>query len=89
MAPTPNDLLHASSVIDKQRMESFIEKFSREIRYIADVMKQLENSKLPEHTIILLIHDKTGIGKKDIKTILSTIRNLDEIYLKPYDDIPF
>jgi MinD superfamily P-loop ATPase len=50
---------------------------------IAAGMKRLTASRLRRDTIILLLHDATRIGKRDIGYVLNALDRLEELYLKP------
>lgn len=44
-------------------------------------MKQLTASGLKRDAIITLLHDSTGVGKRDIQKVLSGLSSLSTMYL--------
>lgn len=58
------------------------EVLAESIVNIGKACEKLHNSGLNEEAIIILLHDKTRIGKKDIKTILDGLRRLESWYCR-------
>lgn len=63
--------------------EMLIDNLPEAIEKLATALKKLTDSRLREDTIVLLLHDKTKISKRDIKIILGAMDRLEEVYLKP------
>lgn len=53
------------------------------VKELAQGVKKLRASPLNDRAIILLLHDATGISKRDIQTMLDSMENLERTYLKP------
>jgi hypothetical protein len=53
------------------------------IGMLAHGMKALSDSRLRRSTIILLLQDATGLGKKQIDSVLTALSTLEKTYLKP------
>lgn len=49
---------------------------------IGDGMKKLTESGLNEKAIVVLLHDATGLSKRDIKTVLDAQRRLAGWYCR-------
>lgn len=47
---------------------------------------RLRDSRLKKRTVLLLLKDMTGIGMKEIETILDALPKLEATYLKPKND---
>ena len=58
-----------------------LEEIRTAIKKVSQVGAKLTKSGLTERAIILLLHDLTGVNKRDIKTILENIGNLKAVYL--------
>jgi hypothetical protein len=56
------------------------EAVARAIIDISDSMKKLSTSGLKRKAIVALIHDHSGIGKKDIEIVLSNLESLRETW---------
>lgn len=52
------------------------------IKKVSVVGAKLTKSGLTDRAIIILMHDLTGVNKRDIKTILENLGNLGAVYLK-------
>lgn len=50
---------------------------------LADGMRALNRSRLRQDTIILLLHDITKVGKRDIGYVLNALGQLEQHILKP------
>lgn len=50
---------------------------------IAEGMRKLSRSRLRRDTIVLLLHDKTKVARRDINFVLNCLESLDHTYLKP------
>lgn len=53
-----------------------------EIEKLCEAAHELSNSGLTDETIVLLLHDHSKVGKRDIKAVLHSLKNLG-YYLKP------
>ena len=62
------------------------DELADEIEKLSEVFTALENSRLKRRTVVLLIHDMTKVGKRDIDTILDALPDLAERYLKSEED---
>ena len=60
-----------------------VEDLQKEIVAIGEGMRKLNASRLRRRTIILLLHDHSGVGKRDIETVLNSLDVLEATYLKP------
>lgn len=52
------------------------------IQEVSDAFKKLQNSKIKERVILLLIKDQTGMALGDIEKVLKAAANLKSKYLK-------
>jgi hypothetical protein len=50
---------------------------------IARAMQRLGNGRLKRDTIVLLVHDRTKIARRDINLVLDCLEMLERIYVKP------
>lgn len=50
---------------------------------ISEGMKKLNASRLTRDTIILLLHDSSHVGKRDIGYVLASLDQLERTFLKP------
>lgn len=55
----------------------------RAIADLAEGMRKLSATRLKRDTIILLLHDATKIGKRQIEYVLNALGQLESNYLKP------
>lgn len=46
-------------------------------------VKQMLGTRLNERAIVLMLHDFTGVSKRDIKLTLGGMASLEAAYLKP------
>ena len=53
------------------------------IQDVSDAIKKLQNSKVKERVILLLIRDSTNLPLTDIQTVLNAAAQLKTKYLKP------
>lgn len=53
------------------------------IQDVSDAVKKLQNSKVKERVILLLIRDSTNLPLTDIQTVLNAAAQLKSKYLKP------
>lgn len=67
---------------DKPEEEIPVEVLATHIAKLADVGKQLSESRLSRRAILLLLSDATGIGKKEIGQVIDAIPDLKKRYLK-------
>jgi hypothetical protein len=47
---------------------------------ISDAMRKLSTSGLKRKTIVALVHDTSGIGKRDIEIVLNNLETLRETW---------
>jgi hypothetical protein len=59
------------------------EKIALQIRMLSRAVKKMSESGLRKDTIVLLLHDSSGVGKPDIRAVLESMDNLERDYLKP------
>jgi len=59
-----------------------MELVAQSIIDIAQAFEKIQNGRLAQRAVILLLHDATGIGKGDIKTILDVAPKLKDIYTR-------
>lgn len=52
------------------------------IQDVADAVKKMQNSKVKERVILLLIRDQTNLPLTDIQAVLNAAANLKAKYLK-------
>ena len=52
------------------------EVMAKAIIEISDAMKKLSTSGLKRNAIVVLIHDRSGIGKRDIEVVLNNLEML-------------
>lgn len=57
------------------------ESLADDIITVASAFEKLTTSGLNERAIILLIHDISGVNKRQIKSVLHAAKSLDSIYL--------
>lgn len=53
------------------------------IQEVSDAFKKLQNSKVKERVILLLIKDSTNLSLSDIQSVLNAAAQLKSKYLKP------
>lgn len=53
---------------------------------LADSIVALNNSGLAQRAIVLLLHDATGVNKKEIVKILEAAPLLSERYIRPLEN---
>ena len=53
------------------------------IQDVSDAVKKLQNSKVKERVILLLIRDSTNLPLTDIQAVLNAAAQLKSKYLKP------
>ncbi len=53
------------------------------IQHISRSMKTLNESRLKRDTLVLLLHTKSRVAKRDIELVLNNLERLEEIWLKP------
>lgn len=59
-----------------------LEVMAASVVKLAEVGKQLSASRLKQKTVIMLLHDATGVGKREIEAILDALPELEKRYLK-------
>lgn len=50
---------------------------------LAEGMKKLNSTRLTRRAIVLLIHDQSKVGKRDIEIVLNNLEQLEDLWLKP------
>jgi len=70
-------------MIDVKNLYSSSEKIAKEIRMISRAFKNMSNAGLKRETIVLLLHNMSGVGKTDIRNILFSIERLEKEYTNP------
>jgi hypothetical protein len=60
-----------------------VEVIERAVVELAAGMKRLNDTRLKRETIVALLHDTSGIGKRQIEVILNCLDRLEQLYLKP------
>jgi hypothetical protein len=66
--------------------EDRTDEIADEIKKLSKVFTALRDSRLNRRALVLLIHDMTRVGKKDIEKLLNALPDLADHYLKPEDD---
>lgn len=71
-----------SKIIVKRQPDEPVatEVIARAIVEISDAMKKLSTSGLKRKAIVTLIHDHSGIGKRDIEIVLNNLDALRETW---------
>ncbi len=59
------------------------EVIATSIEAMAKVMKEFEKTRLKPWVLVLLIHDKTKLPKREIAEVLNSLDTLAEDWLKP------
>jgi len=54
-----------------------LEAMAGNIATIADAAKKMMAAGLKEETLVLLLHDHSGVNKRDIKAVLKSLQNLN------------
>ena len=62
--------------------EDRTEEIAEEIEKLSKVFTALEDSRLSRRALVLLIHDMTKVGKRDIETLLDALPNLADHFLE-------
>lgn len=52
------------------------------IQAIAEAMKRINQTRLTRRALVVLIHDQSGVGKKDIELVLNNLDQLGKTWLK-------
>ena len=55
----------------------------RAIVDIASAAKKIASTRLSQRALILLIHDVSKVGKRDIELVLNNLEQLEDLWLKP------
>lgn len=63
-------------------LEESGEKLGREIRMLSRAVKKMLKCGLKRETIVLLLHNSSGVGKPDVRDILIALENLESTYCK-------
>lgn len=59
------------------------EILAQAILSLSNSMRLLNQSRLKREAIVVLIHDRSKIGKRDIEVILNNLEQLSDDWLKP------
>ena len=72
----------SNKITVKQQPEAPVaaEVLARAIVEISDAMKKVATSGLKRKAIVALIHDHSGIGKRDIEIVLNNLEGLRETW---------
>ena len=65
--------------MSKVEIEDFGASLADEIKKISI---NIRSTRLNDDALVILLSDKSGINRKDIRKVLSVIRRLDLFYLK-------
>lgn len=73
-----------SRVAVKQNPEKEIatEVIAESIVAISDGIKKLRAGRLNDRALVLLLHDVTGVARRDIKVVLDGLQSLESTYIK-------
>lgn len=63
--------------------DNYLEVVASSVIKLADGLKKMNDSGLTQRAIVLLLHDATGVNKKDIVKILEVAPLLAERYVRP------
>jgi hypothetical protein len=68
----------------KQNPEKEIatEVIAESIVAISDGIKKLRAGRLNDRALVLLLHDVTGVARRDIKVVLDGLQSLESTYIK-------
>lgn len=59
-----------------------VEILADAIVHVARAAQQLLNSRLTKRAIVLLLHESSGVGKRDIEYVLDHAASLAAVYIK-------
>lgn len=65
-----------------------VEVLADAIVEVSRAARQLLASRLTKRAIVLLLHESSGVGKRDIQYVLDHAANLAAVYLKPLPKTP-
>lgn len=60
-----------------------VEVLATSIRDLAHVMRFISATRLTRKALVVLIHDQSHIGKRDIEIVLNNLESLEKDWLKP------
>ncbi len=86
-----DDLLETKEAFVK-RLDGSFDKYEsivymrNELEQMRLMVEELQNAGLRYDTIVLLLHDHTGIGKRVIRQVLNGLIEIPEKYFKYEDD---
>ena len=60
-----------------------VELLESSIVEIAEGMKRVIGTRVRLDTIITLIHNQTGVSRRQIRSVIDTLEQLEQIFLKP------
>lgn len=60
-----------------------MEVLAEHIAKISQASSALKESRLKDHTVLLLLHDLTKLPRRDIRLVLDALPALETNYLKP------
>lgn len=65
--------------MSKIEIEDFGASLADEIKKISI---NIRSTRLNDNALVVLLSDKSGVSRKDIRKVLITVRGLDQFYLK-------
>jgi hypothetical protein len=65
--------------------EDRLDEIAAEIEKLSKLFIAVKNSRLNRRAVVLLIHDMTKVGKRDIEKLLDALPDLADHYLKQDD----
>lgn len=71
-----------SSPITKINIESVTDDLADAILVTSRAMQTLNNGRLSERAVLLLIKDATGLNMTEVKNVVNKLARLREFYLK-------
>lgn len=67
---------------EEESFKKAIEKLTKELKMIAEELKQIPTHGFIRELLVLYIHEKTGLGKRKIEQILDIIKQFAEEILR-------
>lgn len=75
--------IKAPKIVQREKEEVPAEILAQSIVDIARGFNQLMQSRLTRYALVVLIHDKSKIAKRDIEIILNNLEQLEQTWFKP------
>ena len=69
-------------LLTDERRETYLEIVASSVIKLADGIRKINDSGLTQRAIVLLLHDATGVNKKEIVKILEAAPLLAERYVR-------